>query len=110
MQAWSRACGAQAGQAEAAAAAAAHPPPPAHSGLRLGPPTQAPTALFRYLPSRAGGDWEEVASNATLELFDANEDSNKKAPEWHLEVDGAQVRRGAAAQQTGPGSLPMLGS
>ncbi|PSC67936.1 vacuolar import Vid27-related [Micractinium conductrix] len=51
---------------------------------------QAPTALFRYLPSRAGGDWEEVASNATLELFDANEDSNKKAPEWHLEVDGAQ--------------------
>ncbi|PRW60455.1 CYPRO4-like [Chlorella sorokiniana] len=50
---------------------------------------QAPTSLFRYLAARAGGKWEEVATNAAPQLYDAHEDS-KKAPEWHLEVDGAQ--------------------
>ena len=54
---------------------------------------QAPTGLFRYLAGRAGGKWEEVATNAAPQLYDAHEDS-KKAPEWHLEVDGAQAGAG----------------
>jgi len=56
-------------------------------------PLQAPTGLFRFLQAGAGGKWEEVATNAAPQLYDAHEDS-KKAPEWHLEVDGAQARAG----------------
>ncbi|EFN59732.1 hypothetical protein CHLNCDRAFT_133326 [Chlorella variabilis] len=51
---------------------------------------QSATALFRYLAARNGGQWEEVASNAAAQLYDAHEDSNSRSPEWHLEVDGAQ--------------------
>ena len=65
---------------------------------------QASIGLYKYLAGRAGGNWEEVSTNATPTLYDANEDSNNKAPEWHLEVEGAQVRRasrGAAAGALG---------
>lgn len=54
--------------------------------------TQAATSLYRYLAGPRGGNWEEVASNAVHNLYDAHEDTNSKSPEWHLEVDGAQVR------------------
>lgn len=52
---------------------------------------QTATSLYRYLAgARGGGSWEEVATNAAHQLYDANEDSNAKAAEWHLEVEGAQ--------------------
>jgi len=53
---------------------------------------QAATTLYRFLAGARGGNWEEVSSNAQPQLYDANEDGNKKSPEWHLEVEGAQVR------------------
>lgn len=59
---------------------------------------QTATSLFRYLAGgRNAGSWEEVATNAAPQLYDAHEDSNAKAPEWHLEMEGAQV--GAARRQ-----------
>ena len=76
-----------------AAAAQLPPPPPTQRRHPLPPLPQAPTGLFRYLAGRAGGKWEEVATNAAPQLYDAHEDS-KKAPEWHLEVDGAQAGAG----------------
>lgn len=39
--------------------------------------------------SRAG-QWELVAENAGINLYDANEDAAKRAPEWHIELEGAQ--------------------
>jgi hypothetical protein len=59
---------------------------------------QASIGLYKYLAGRAGGNWEEVSTNATPTLYDANEDSNNKPPEWHLEVEGAQVRPGGKQQ------------
>jgi hypothetical protein len=53
---------------------------------------QSATTLFRFLPGRSGGSWEEVSSNAAPQLYDAHEDSNARSPEWHLEVEGAQVK------------------
>ena len=68
---------------------------------------QSATALFRYLAARNGGQWEEVASNAAAQLYDAHEDSNSRSPEWHLEVDGAQVR---AARSLRPALRATRGS
>jgi nitrogen fixation-related uncharacterized protein len=68
------------------------------------PILQAATTLYHYLPGQRGGQWEEVSNDAQPQLYDANEDSNSKGPEWHLEVEGAQVRH---CPQTGrPSCIP----
>ena len=70
------------------------PPPAARLATRctpgIAPPAQGATRLYRFLAGTTAGSWEVVANNAELNLYDANEDSASKAPEWHLEVDGAQ--------------------
>lgn len=49
------------------------------------------TQLFYWVDGGgSGGQWELVANNAGVTIFNANEDSNSKAPEWRLELDGAQ--------------------
>ncbi|KAI3429615.1 hypothetical protein D9Q98_005701 [Chlorella vulgaris] len=52
---------------------------------------QPSTVLFRFVVSPRGtGEWKEVASGVTTKLYDANEDTNSRSPEWRLEVEGAE--------------------
>jgi hypothetical protein len=48
------------------------------------------TKLFQWVQAGRGGKWEPVADNAGIHFYDANEDKEHAAPDWHIEVDGAQ--------------------
>jgi hypothetical protein len=52
----------------------------------------ATTRLFHWVDAGNGGNgkWEIVSENAVVTMYDAHEDSNNKAPEWHFELEGAQ--------------------
>lgn len=53
------------------------------------PQPQGGLTLYRGCRSSSGAfQWEEQASGVHARLYDANEDSKRKA-EWHLEIEGA---------------------
>ena len=61
--------------------------------LHFSPQAATTTQLFRWVVGgpRGIGNWELVADNAGVHMYDANEDSDgRKKPEWHVELDGAQ--------------------
>ncbi len=50
------------------------------------------TQLFRWedAGNRGNGNWVPISENAVITMYNANEDSNNKAPEWHFELEGVQ--------------------
>ena len=63
-----------------------------HPNILMQASTSTTTQLFRWVDGGAsgGGNWELISNNAGVNFFNENEDSVKKAPQWRLELEGAQ--------------------
>jgi len=54
-------------------------------------PAERGCKLFHFVSAGSGGAWEVITSNASPRFYNANEDTGKKAYDWHLEIDGSDV-------------------